>query len=288
MRYAPPKILCSCLSGGLIVACLWVGAGAAISEGASANYASSDRVNATSELAGTNTPLKVVAFNFKPVTYLENGVAKGIHSEMLRELMAEAGLNFEVVFMPPGRIYSELARSERRVDIWRSARFAKAVNHGLEVTPTIFLPLPLGLFGLAGNKPPKITALTAMPLITIMGYSLGGEADKLQKRVPGMTMLYANGHEAAFRMLKAGRARYVLDYWHPGMMTAKQLGIGNVAYTDVFSRPTVLWVARKHPEAGALVAKLGEASARILARRANAAQASQSHGKETPVEAAGK
>ena len=212
-------------------------------------------------------PLKVASFDFKPISYPEDGIAKGIHADMMRELMAEAGLTFTVTFTPPGRIYNELTRSSGTVEVWRSARIEKAVELGLPVLPTIFLPLPLMLFGLAGNKPPKITELTAQPLISILGYSFGGEADRLQARVPGMQILYTNGHTAAFRMLKAGRAKYVLDYWHPGIVTAQEQGIGDVAYTEVFSFPTILWVSKKMPLAQQLIKRLSAASIRILERR---------------------
>jgi len=213
-------------------------------------------------------PLRIGALDLKPLMYLEGGVAKGSLMELQRELMEEAGLEYTQRFLPLGRLYNELELDGGTIDAWITVRIATAAQLGFPVEPTLFLPLELSMFGLAGSDPPKLMEFGEKGLITVIGFRFNGVIDRLKQRLPNLKVMAAHGHLSAFRMLKAGRSRFLIDYHLAGMDAAQSLGIGDVVHTTIYKQPTFLYISRNVPDAAALLERLGKASERILARRA--------------------
>ena len=123
------------------------------------------------------------------------------------------------------------------------------------------------LFGLAGNKPPSIEDLNEKVLVTVIGFKFSGLPERLGLEKPLMRIVKAATHKAAFQMLKARRAPYVLDYREPALHVARKLGIGDVFSTPIADYPIFFYVSRNHPLMEQLVARISAASKRILARR---------------------
>ena len=214
---------------------------------------------------GIRQPVKTAFWSFKPMSYVEDGVAKGIHVELLKELMQEAGLQYVETEMPIRRVYQEMATGN--LDGFRSAAFESAAEIAIAVEPPIFYPVRLQLYGLGADKPPDIASIEPSILIVIAGYKYGGVLGRLLDRHPKMTVINTNNHTSAFRLLAAGRAPYVLDYWFPAEDAIKKLGLVDIACTEVFSKPVRFYVGKKTSNASLLVEKLNAASRRILARR---------------------
>ncbi|MBL4790151.1 MAG: transporter substrate-binding domain-containing protein [Kordiimonadaceae bacterium] len=212
-------------------------------------------------------PVRFGSQEFRPLTYAEDGVLKGIHADMRRELMKEAGLAFTDVLIPLSRKYYEVKRENGRIDAWTSMDIDSVKAYGVPVRPSIFLSGQLSLFALAGTKIPAIEGLRTGGLIKVFGYNYNHVADDIAAAAPGMQIVDAPTHQLAFRMLKEGRARYLLDYWQPGMLAARNEGIDDVAHIEILDKPIVVFISHKYPNVEALVARLSAASKRILARR---------------------
>ena len=210
--------------------------------------------------------MKIATLDFKPRSYFEDGKFKGYHLDLQSMLMKEAGIDYSLTIMPTSRMYHELQAGRKTVDAWLSIEVDSVVAVGIPVKPSIFSPLRLEFFGKAGSIPPKITEFKDERLITIIGYKYDGVVDKLKRRLPGLRILEAPSHEVAFRMLKAGRANYVIDYRSPALAAVAELGIEEVSNTLIYRQMTLLFVSRNNPDAKQLVARLSAASKLLIDR----------------------
>lgn len=213
-------------------------------------------------------PIKVGWQDFKPMIYSEGGVTKGTYVTTRNELLAEAGLEYTDIFYPQiSRLYHQLKIGKGVVDAWVSSVHPSLEALGVPVEPTTFAPIHMQLFGLAGNKPPSIEDLNEKVLVTVIGFKFSGLPERLGLEKPLMRIVKAATHKAAFQMLKARRAPYVLDYREPALHVARKLGIGDVSSTPIADYPIFFYVSRNHPLMEQLVARISAASKRILARR---------------------
>ena len=98
--------------------------------------------------------------------------------------------------------------------------------------------------------------LRGKQLITLRGYSYGGLAQYIAKQAGDIVNHSAPGHEAAFRMLAAGRADYVIDYAGPAREVMADAGLTDYV-SDVLSRQDVFLVLSKtYPDAETVMAEL--------------------------------
>jgi len=228
--------------------------------------------NASSAFQGEELlpePIRFGAADFTPRVYFEEGVLKGKIVERLRELMLEAGLKSSEHFMPLSRLYYEVKLAEGGVDAWLSIDIPSMNKLGIPVKPTVFEPIRLHIIGLA-NKPPKIEDLRVSALITIAGYKYAGLVDALREHQPAMQVFAVPDHNAALRMLKAGRAPYIIDYLSPSRHYAAKMGLTELKTTALYDKPLYLFVSLNRSNAEAIVKRLGEAAGRITAREGQA------------------
>lgn len=211
-------------------------------------------------------PLRFGAADFTPLVYMEGGVLKGKIVEQRRELMREAGLESTEHFMPLSRLYHEVKLGEGSIDVWLSIDIDSMNKLGIPVRPTIFEPIKLHIIGLK-SKPPSIEGLRVDALVTIIGYKYAGLVDKLKEREPRMRVIAVPDHTAALRMLKAGRAPYIIDYLSPSLHYAAKLGLVGLKTTILYDTPLYLFVSRNYPNPEALAEKLSHAAERIITRQ---------------------
>ncbi len=107
--------------------------------------------------------------------------------------------------------------------------------------------------------------LSGKRVITIHGYSYGGLLNYLAEPSNNVSVNSAIRHEAAFAMLEAGRADYLIDYAGPAGEVTAAHPIAGLRY-DVLARQDVFLVLSKtYPDAPAVMARL-EAIAATLGR----------------------
>ncbi|MBL4790297.1 MAG: transporter substrate-binding domain-containing protein [Kordiimonadaceae bacterium] len=211
-------------------------------------------------------PVRVATYHFPPKSYLDDGAVKGSNIVLQRALFEEAGLKYEFRFFTTSRIYNELKSKQSLVHAWISIDIARVRPLAMPVKPSIFGPLRLGLIGLAGNKPPAFADLKAQNLIIILGFTYGGYFNKLKSGWPDMNLVTAPNRKSAFRMLKAGRARYLFNYYAETAPIAVSQGVVNMEVTPVYEWLNYLFVSRNAPNAALLHARLEAAAKRIAAR----------------------
>lgn len=105
--------------------------------------------------------------------------------------------------------------------------------------------------------------LVGKDVITIRGYSYGGLLGFINDPAHRIVNNVANGHQAAFAMLAAKRADYLVDYAGPATEILADYPGGQMGY-DVVSRLNVhLILNRKFPDAEAVMARLEAAAAAL-------------------------
>ena len=210
-------------------------------------------------------PVGVGYIELPPLMMTLNGKPTGELLEATAELMQEAGLTYRFIPVPAGKRYVDVAATSTALHMF----FGSLKKDGLAVVPSTLNKLVLNLYGRVGNRPPAIGALENVPVITVYGHTYNGYRDQLAASEKGVVLVPTPNHKAAFQLLLAGRATYVLDYAKPSSDVLAELGAQNLEITHVDTWNLHLMVSRKIPAADLLHSRLEAAAARILARRNN-------------------
>jgi len=218
--------------------------------------------------ADQRVPLRIGAAEFPPRAYFEDGQLVGSNVDIWRGLLKEAGLDWEARLLPPSRLYHSLTLGKGSTDLWVSIEIESMLKLGVPVKPSLFSDANLLLYAQAGAERQNLATLRADALIVVIGYKYDGLLDAFKKRSPETRIIVAPNHKAAFSMLKAGRAAYVLDYKAPGTYFADQTGLIGLTHTAVYSRTVFFFISHNAPDKAELQKRLEAASKRILARRA--------------------
>ena len=211
-------------------------------------------------------PVMVGYFNFPPRMFTKNGKPSGVTIALAEGILIEAGLRYQFVEIPVGRIYGNLAASSTKLHAWIGVLTGQYVHEVLAVKPSVFLTSELMLFGLRGKPLPGFDALQNTVVITVTGYRYSGHLAKLQVTNRNITILSTPTHQAAFRMLLAGRGPYVLDYKNPAVAAARNLKLDDLTSKAIYTTRSYLLVSKRGPEPQVLHTLLEAASRRIVAR----------------------
>ena len=217
-------------------------------------------------MADQRAPFVIGAAEFRPQAYFEDGQLVGLNIDIWRVMFKEAGLNWEGRFMPSRRIYHSLTLGKGSIDGWVTFEVEGNLMLGAPVKPSLFPGTSLYLFARAGAERQDLATLETDALIVIIGYKYDGLLAKLKARLPETLFIAAPDHKAAFLMLEAGRANYVLDYKSPGFYFAEKAGVVGLTHTEVFSKNTFFFISHNVADQAALLKRLSAASVRIIKR----------------------
>jgi len=116
----------------------------------------------------------------------------------------------------------------------------------------------LRLFGIGGKPHIKsVEQLIGKKIITIRGFSYGGLINLINDKNYRITNYEAGSHEAAFDMLAAGRADYLLNFGELADMFLATHPVANIRY-DVLGEPIYhyLVLSKDYPDAEKTMARL--------------------------------
>ena|GEM_PF-6301344 len=210
-------------------------------------------------------PVGIGYIELAPLMMTLEGKPAGELLEATKELMQEAGLAYVFIPVPAGKRYVDVAASSAALHMF----FGSLKKCGLPVKPSTFNQLVLNLYGRAGDRPPSLAALKNVPVITVYGHTYNGYRDQLAASDQGVVLVPTPSHLAAFQLLLAGRAPYVLDYTKPSRAVLAQLDVQDLEITHVDTWSLHLQVSKKAPAAQLLRSRLAAAAARIMERRRN-------------------
>lgn len=180
-------------------------------------------------------------------------------------LFAKAGIPWHGKAYPASRMFEYLRNG--------TAEFSMLVNAPALQECCLFGRQPMASAEIRvyriGNKPAvhRREDLAGKRIITIRGYSYGGLLSYIDDARNDVDNEVALKHDAAFAMLAAGRADYVLDYAGPAAEVLAEHPISGLQ-SDFLSRQEIyLVLSRGYPDAAGVMARL-EAIADTLDKQA--------------------
>lgn len=200
--------------------------------------------------------LKLGYIEFPPFTFTgDSGKPEGILIDLASQVFPEAGYDFDAVSYPVRRLASYIGSGD--LDIWMGLKTLPEFKGKAYVGDTIVAELIL-LAYTKGKKAPilKKEDLSGKTVIVLRGYSYGGWISYINAPENKVNYIKANKHTAAFNMLKAGRADYVLDYKEPSEKALEKVSIPDLEYNQISALPCYFIVSMKRSDGQEVINKL--------------------------------
>ncbi len=205
------------------------------------------------------TTLRLGYIEFPPYTYTsDKGVPSGILIDLAKKVYPEAGCDFVATSLPVRRLASYIGSGD--LDIWMGLKTLPEFEGKSYIGKSVIAELVLRAYT-RGKKPPilKPEDLSGKSIIVMRGYSYGGWINFIEDPKNKVDHIKANKHDAAFNMLLAGRAAYLLDYKEPSEQALQKIRIPDLAYNQISAFPCYFVVSKKLPDGQEIVNRLDKA-----------------------------
>lgn len=208
-----------------------------------------------------SAPLEIGALNFPPYYVVENDttVTGGYYIDMLKQVFEKAGVEYTFKGYPAKRLYMNLGNGTTQV--WMGTLGVAEYEGKTLVSPKKLAEINLAVYstGPADSIPKSIDDLKGKSVITIFGYNYGGAIKFLDDPQNKIKTEPSKTHDAAFKMLQAGRAPFVLDYIEPASEVLSKLNIPDIKKNEIKSLGMFIHISNKVPDAQAIMDKLMKA-----------------------------
>jgi len=183
-----------------------------------------------------------------PRCYLNpQGQPDGISIRLGKALLTKAGLQNRIVMYPASRLFANLQSG--------TVHFALLVPNPVLKECCLMSRESVGRDELRvyriGDKPSikRKTDLAGKSVITVRGFSYGGLLEYINDPAQRVANHVAGSHEAAFDMLVAGRADYVLDYAEAAGVTLAVNPVANLHYESLEQIQRYIYLHKTVPNA---------------------------------------
>lgn len=203
--------------------------------------------------------LRLGYIEFPPYTYTtETGEPAGILIDLAKKVYPEAGLDFTATSYPVRRLANYIGSGD--LDIWMGLKTLPEFEGKTYIGKAEIAELVLLSYS-RGSKPPilKKEDLSGKSVIIMRGYSYGGWINYIEDPANKVNFINANKHEAAFKMLLAGRADYLLDYKDPSEKALETVKIHDLSFNQISSFPCYFVVSQKLKDGQKIVDRLDKA-----------------------------
>lgn len=211
----------------------------------------------------TANKLKLGYIEFPPYTYTDkNGIPQGSLIDLASKVFPAAGYEWSAVSYPVRRLATYIGSGD--LDIWIGLKTLPEFKGKAYIGNTIITELILRAYT-RGDMPPiiKKEELMGKSVIIMRGYSYGGWITFIENPQNNINFIKTNKHAAAFNMLKAGRADYLLDYEEPSEMALSNISIPDLKFNQISSLPCYFIVSGKRLDGQKIINRL-EATYEIM------------------------
>lgn len=221
-------------------------------------------VSAIAPVEATRT-VKVGYIEFPPIFYTnEQGKPVGILIDLIRRVLPRAGFNWTAQSYPTKRMISNLVAG--KIDLWVGLPTIPAFQGKTLVGQSEVFKITLRSFHIGEKRPVKSkTDLNDKKIIIMSGYSYGGWIHYIKDPLNRVQYLLTNSHESALKMLKAGRADYLLDYKYPAEKALETLEIPGLQHNEISALGIHFVVSSKAQDAAGLLEAIETAYQALLA-----------------------
>ena len=201
------------------------------------------------------SPAIVAAFNDAPPMAFTNdkGVAKGALVRIARPLFAAAGLTWSIGTYPAPRLIKGLRDGSFNFSML--VRMPELAECCLYSAAPVIIQEPRVYF--LDGKPPVTNKdeLAGRSLIIINGYTYAGLIRHITDPANGINPEVAESLDAAFRMLEAGRADYLLSYEANARPVLAKRPIKGLRSQAIGQIPVYMVLAKSYPDAAATLTR---------------------------------
>jgi polar amino acid transport system substrate-binding protein len=193
--------------------------------------------------------LKMGYIEFPPVFFTDaQKTPKGIVIDLASKIIPEAGYNFEASSYPIKRLCDYLAKG--KLDLWIGLKTLPELKDTTIKGKSEILKITLNAYTV--KKLPDIKTkedLIYKSIIIIRGFSYGGWINFIKDPKNQIAFIETEDHRAAFRMLKAKRADYLLGYENPSKKALKDFKLTNLKQNTISSFGAYFVISKKTPDA---------------------------------------
>lgn len=203
--------------------------------------------------------LRLGYIEFPPYTYTtEKGEPAGLLIDLAKKVYPEAGFEFTATSYPVRRLANYIGSGD--LDVWMGLKTLPEFEGKTYIGKAEIAELVL-LSYTRGAKPPifKKEDLSGKSVIVMRGYSYGGWINFIEDPANKVNYINANKHEAAFKMLLAGRADYLLDYKDPSDKALETVKIPDLSSNLISSFSCYFVVSKKLKDGQTIVDRLDQA-----------------------------
>ena len=200
--------------------------------------------------------LRLGYIEFHPYFYTNNdGTPEGIFIDIAEKVFCEAGFLLQAVQLPTKRMVAYLINGE--IDVWMGLKTLPEFEGKAYLGNSILAELVLRAYMIGGKPTLHVKAdFKNKKIIVLRGYSYGGWIQYLESPFNNIELLTADSHYAAFQMLNAGRADYLLDYRRPSEAILQQMDITDIRFSDMAVFPCFFVVSKKLPQGQTILDRL--------------------------------
>jgi polar amino acid transport system substrate-binding protein len=206
-----------------------------------------------------NRIVKMGYIEFPPVFFTnDRGKPEGFLIDLAEMVLSKAGYELSARALPTKRMAKELAAG--KIHLWIGLatlpQFEGTTYIGRsEVARNRLRAYYAGATRSIRNK----TDLSGRSVLIMRGYSYGGWIHFIKDPANNVRYIETDGHIEGFRMLKAGRAEYFLNYRSPAETALKSLSFSDLSFSEISSFGTYFVVSKKAPGAKTLLRNMESA-----------------------------
>lgn len=203
--------------------------------------------------------LKVAVFNFPPFFQDDGkGGVEGIMANYLKLGLEKAGYSYKIRIVPVGRVYKYLA--EGNIDLTLGVKGVPILKGKVLIGENVVSSIRMSIFAMKGT--PAISSpkqLNGKSLIVRRGASYGGFIRYLKNPANKIKLMYTSSEKSALKMLKVGRADYLLNYDRVIEAASHATGISGIQRYPLKKIDGYIIVSKKAPNAEKIFNKLDTA-----------------------------
>ena len=200
--------------------------------------------------------IRMVYIEAPPFYYTdEKGSPQGFLIDLMRQVVQKAGYELETFSFPTKRMAYMLING--KADVWLGVSEINDFKCNTLIGKIDIINVVLNIYFI-GNKKPLLNKgdFHGKSVIILRGYSYGGSGRIFRAPVNQVNYVESGSHTSAFKMLRAGRADYSLDYKTPANRTLKTVKISELKSARISSVPLKFVVSKKTPDAANILIKL--------------------------------
>jgi ABC-type amino acid transport substrate-binding protein len=205
---------------------------------------------------GAPGPTAIVAAlnDAPPMAYTnDKGVAKGTLVRIARPLFAAAGLPWSIATYPAPRLIKGLRDGSFNFSML--VRMPELAECCLLSSAPVIVQEPRVYFLNGKTAVTSKEQLAGHSLIVINGYTYAGLIRHINDPANGISTEVAESLDAAFRMLEAGRADYLLSYEANARSVLAKRPIKGLQSQAIGQIPVYLVLSKAYPDAAATMAR---------------------------------